>query len=137
MQRSKKKQRTKTNIFFKNKNCYTSAYVTEYETDSVHERKQIYRAAAILKSFLHYLYLICGCDGNSEHDAHPWRKKSFLSEKKNQFMTTLDLIEGLYQIKWQRLLLSFAPFLNQDGRNASSSNLVEIYNIKPFFWVSI
>ena len=38
-------------------------------------------------------------DGNSEHVAHAKRKIGLFGEKKKRFEATLDLIEGLKQVK--------------------------------------
>ena len=44
--------------------------------------------------------------GNSEHGAHASKKIDFFEDNKERFMTALDLIKCLEQIKWQRLLLT-------------------------------
>ena len=47
-------------------------------------------------------------DGNSEFDAHARKKKGLFGEK-IQFVTALDIIKCLKDIKWQRLLHMCAP----------------------------
>ena len=48
-------------------------------------------------------------DGNSEHVAHVGRKIGLFGEKEIKFLTALELIKCLKQIKLQRLFLRCAP----------------------------
>ena len=67
-------------------------------------------------------------DGNLEHvtNAHAWRKIGFFREKKIGYVTVLDLIKGLKQIKYHRLLLTCA-FISKLLSNMSTMLKVELF----------
>ena len=68
-------------------------------------------------------------DGNSENVAHARSKNGSFLEKKNRFVTTLDLIKGFKQIKLQRLHHTCAPISELPSNISTMFKSVKLKNV--------
>ena len=82
-------------------------------------------------------YMVLVLDGNLGHIAHAELKKVFLEEKKDRFVTALDLIKCLKQIKQQRLLPTCAPMSELQYNISTMMNITYVMYKKKYLFSSM